>query len=128
MARSKSVDKSISVKIIAGRVEEDPDVSERINRLDIEPEVVHFLRQDSDLASVVNEATSQLVRFIPDASLSLKLLSDPEYDTGEQLFLGISTGLAEDDALEALGRFDRQWWVDHVSRARGLLCIDLSDE
>jgi hypothetical protein len=111
--------------IVADHVEEDPDVSELVNRLDTEQRVSRLLRQDSELAAVVSEAANQLVRFIPDARLTLELLTDPEYNSREQLFIGISTDLEENDALEALRRFDQHWWVHQVRRARGLLCIDL---
>jgi hypothetical protein len=36
--------------------------------------------------------------------------------------------LPEAEALEALRRFDREWWVHNAGRAQGMLCIDLSDE
>jgi hypothetical protein len=39
--------------------------------------------------------------------------------------------LTPDEAREGTGmvrRFDSEWWVQHIRRARGLLCIDLSDE
>ena len=64
----------------------------------------------------------------PDARLSIEVLTDPDYGEGEQLFLGVSTSLSEAEALEALRRFDREWWVHHVPRTGGRLCIDLGDE
>jgi len=79
------------------------------------------------LADVVRDAADQLVTLIPDARLRLDLLTDPDYGEGEQLFLGVSTHMQDEDALEALRRFDQEWWVHHIRRARGLLCIDLSD-
>jgi len=90
-----------------------------------EEDVDRFLRDHPELAAVVREAADQLVRFIPDARLGLELLSDPEYGD-EQLFLGVSTNMKDEEALSALRRFDQGWWVHHVRRAHGLLCIDLS--
>ena len=87
-----------------------------------------FLREQAELASIVTEAADQLVKLIPDACLKLEVLPDPDYGEAEQLFLGVSTSLNDADALEALGRFDREWWVHHAPRTGGLLCIDLSDE
>jgi len=92
------------------------------------PGVTRLLRGQPELATLVNEAADQLVKLIPDARLNLELLTDPDYGEGEQLFLGISTSLNDAQALQALRRFDRDWWVQHARRARGLLCIDLSDE
>jgi hypothetical protein len=128
VARSNQVDKPVNLKVIADEVDERADLPELVHRPNAEQGVTRLLRQEPGLAAVAREAASQLVRFIPDARLTLDLLTDPEDDSGEQLFLGISTGLAEDDALAALRRFDQGWLVQHVGRARGRLCIDLSDE
>ncbi len=98
----------------------------RIKGLD-EPQASRILRKN-DLALVVGEAADQLLRFIPDGRLSLEALPDPDYGDSGQLFLGLHTRLRGDEALEALGRFDQEWWVPNAGRARGLLCIDLSDE
>jgi hypothetical protein len=90
--------------------------------------VEHLLKEETGLADLVSEAADQLVDFIPDARLRLELLKDPDYGEGEQLFLEVATGLEDGEARETLRRFDQEWWVHHVQRARGLLCIDLSDE
>ena len=92
------------------------------------PEVSRLLRENPTLATLVKEAADQLGRYIPDAHLSLQLLADPDDGDDEQLFLGVSTSLQEDEALEALRRFDQEWWVHNARRAGGLLCIDLSAE
>jgi hypothetical protein len=91
------------------------------------PAVNRLLRDEPELAGVLREAAGQLVNFIPDARLKLELLADPDYGERERLFLGVSTRLYDGEALKALRRFDSEWWVHHVQRARGLLCIDLSD-
>ncbi|MSQ14691.1 MAG: hypothetical protein EXR50_02365 [Dehalococcoidia bacterium] len=91
-------------------------------------EVDRLLDKEPGLAVLVDEAIAQLINFIPDAHLRLEFLTDPDYEDGEQLFLGVSTRLQDDQALEALHRFDQEWWVNHVHRAHGLLCIDLSNE
>jgi hypothetical protein len=87
-----------------------------------------LLKEESGLADLVGEATDQLVNFIPDARLRLELLKDSDFGEGEQLFLAVATSLRDGEAQEALRRFDKEWWVHHIQRARGLLCIDLSDE
>ena len=92
------------------------------------PRVSRLLREEPELATVVREAAEQLVSFIPDVRLNLELIGDPDYGEGDQLFLGVSTGLQDSDALKVLRRFDQEWWVHQVRRTHGLLCIDLSDE
>lgn len=91
------------------------------------PGVSRLLREDPNLPALLGEAADQILRFIPDARLSVAIREDPDYGDDEQLFLGVSTALEEGEALAALRRFDQEWWVHHVARARGLLCIDLSD-
>jgi transcriptional regulator with XRE-family HTH domain len=89
-----------------------------------EEDVRRLLRSAPDLVPLINEAAEQLSRFIPDASLRLRYLPDPESEA-EQLFLGASTDLLEDEEEMALDRFDRDWWLNNVRRAHGLLIIDL---
>src|SRR5258708_32586730 len=90
-------------------------------------DITDLLNQDPDLAELVAEAADRIVGFIPSARLRLELLSDPDYGDSEQLFLGITTSLDEHEALKALCRFDRAWWVHQAYRAHGPLCIDLAD-
>ena len=92
------------------------------------PEVERMLQEHSGLALVVEAAAGAIVRFIPDARLRLQLLEDPDFGEAPQLFLGVFTELPEREALAGLQRFDEDWWVRNAYRARGLLCIDLSDE
>lgn len=101
-----------------------------VDRLEVidPPGVNRLLREEPELAALVAEAADQIGKFIPGAHMSLELLADPDYGDEEQLFLGVSTILQDGEALEALRRFDQEWWVHHVRRARGLLCVDLSDE
>jgi len=91
------------------------------------PATSRLLHEDPNLPPLLSEAADQLLRFISDARLSLAVLEDSDYGDDEQLFLGVATALEEGEALEALRRFDQEWWVHHVGRARGRLCIDLSD-
>lgn len=90
--------------------------------------VSRLLRKRPDLTALVSDAADELTRFIPDGRLRLELLSDPDYGDDDQLFLGVHTSLPDGEALEALGRFDQEWWVHNAGRAGGLLCIDLGDE
>jgi transcriptional regulator with XRE-family HTH domain len=90
-----------------------------------EPEVRRLLRAHSDLAAMIQEAADQLVRFIPDARLTLEVIIDPEYGDDEHLFLGAATSLPPLEALDALERFDNAWWLPNARRARDLLVVDV---
>jgi transcriptional regulator with XRE-family HTH domain len=90
-----------------------------------EPDVRRLLQDHPDLVTVIGEAADQLARFIPDARLSLELLTDPEYGDDEHLFLGAATSLPPLEGLAALHRFDEAWWHQNARRARNLLVIDV---
>lgn len=87
-----------------------------------------ILAADPELTALVEEAAAQLRERMPGTRLTLRVERDPEYGDDEQIVLGISPGSADLDAIEALRRFDREWWVTRVAAARGRLCIDLLDE
>jgi transcriptional regulator with XRE-family HTH domain len=98
-------------------------LDERITVVD-EEDVARLLRSEPDLLPLVNEAAEQLSRYIPDASLRLEYLVDPE-DGSEELFLGSWSDLDVEEGMAALDRFDQEWWFSNGRRARGLLIVDL---
>jgi len=108
----------------SGLVGEDIAFDERIAVRD-EPEVRRLLQAHPNLAPLIREAAEQLVRFIPDARLTLEVIIDPEYGDDEKLFLGAVTSLQGLEALAALRRFDQEWWHQNARRVRGLLLIDV---
>jgi transcriptional regulator with XRE-family HTH domain len=87
-------------------------------------DVRRLLEAEPDLLPLVNEAAEQLMRIIPDASLRLEHLIEPESED-EELFLEASTDLDLEVAIEALDRFDQQWWLANARRGRGLLIVDV---
>jgi len=99
-------------------------LDERITVRDA-PEVRRLLQAHSDLAAMIQDTADQLVRFIPDARLTLEVITDPEYGDDEHLFLGAATSLPPLDALEALERFDNAWWLPNARRACDLLVVDV---
>lgn len=102
-------------------------LNSHVDKID-HPDVSQLLQEMPELAGVLTEAVDQIAKYFPDARLNVELLADPDYDDSEQLFLGISTTLGHDEALDALGPFDRDWWVHQAWRGRGLFCIYLRDE
>lgn len=89
--------------------------------------VTQVLQDERLLGALVNEATGELLTRFPGADLRLEVVADPDYGGWDQLFLGVVAPGGGDDAMEALRRFDEQWWIHHVGRARGRLCVDLVD-
>jgi transcriptional regulator with XRE-family HTH domain len=105
-------------------VRETPLVDQRITILD-EEGVLRILQTAPGLVELVEEAADQLLAIVPDARLRLERLVDPEDGDTEQLLLGASTDLDVPTALDALRRFDQEWWLHNVRRATGLLIVDL---
>jgi transcriptional regulator with XRE-family HTH domain len=101
----------------------DVTLDERIAVRD-EPEVRRLLLAHPDLVHMIQEAADQLIRFIPDARLTLEVIIDPEYGD-EELLLGVSTSLPVLEAMEALDRFDEAWWLPNARRAWGLFFVNL---
>jgi transcriptional regulator with XRE-family HTH domain len=108
----------------SGPIAADIAFDERIAVLD-EPEVHRLLQTHPDLAPLIREAAEQLIRFIPDARLTLEVVIDPEYGDDEEFLLWAATSLPALEALAALDRFDDAWWLHNARRARGLFFVNV---
>lgn len=91
-------------------------------------DVIRVLGGDAGLADVIADAADQASRFFPDASFTLEVVYDPEYEDDGELFMGVKTSLPHRQAFEVLDRFDEKWWLSNVRRAHGLLGINLARE
>lgn len=61
-----------------------------------------------------------------DARLALETVSDPEDDAADQeLFAVISTTMHPTQALQRLGAFDRDWWLERSRRIGDRLTVTL---
>ena len=93
-------------------------------------EVERLLRSEPDLAPLVNEAAEQLSKYFPAASLRLRHMFEPEGDAEELILAALADYDVDfeqnvDEAMAALDRFDRDWWIKNVRRANGLLIVTL---
>ncbi|HEY3115815.1 MAG TPA: helix-turn-helix transcriptional regulator [Chloroflexota bacterium] len=89
-------------------------------------DVTRVLGREAGLADLIADAADQLPHFFPDASATLEVVYDPEYEDDGQLFMGIRSSLPRREAFEVLDKFDKSWWLYNVRRANGLLIIDLA--
>lgn len=55
----------------------------------------------------------------------LEVISDPESEGDQQLFLLIPTYHAPQQALFRLDQLDQEWWLDVLPQARGKMTIDV---
>lgn len=88
-------------------------------------EVLSFVREHRFLPSLLKEACYWLDRQFPSSERVLELISDPEVDDDQQLVLSVVSQLSPAESLKRLDRFDNEWWLDAMSRARNKLCITL---
>lgn len=89
-------------------------------------EVVGFVLVH-DLIQPILEAHAALRRvFGEGVSMFLQLHSDPEEDF-KGLFILVQTNLSDDEALDLLGRFDDEYWLDVDSSVAELLGVDVED-
>jgi hypothetical protein len=87
--------------------------------------VGNFLQAHQELSSLLNEAYQELRKYFSSEDLKLELVTDPEIAGEQQLFVYIFTSLSVTDALQKFDEFDKQWWLDRIDRANGLLNFNL---
>jgi hypothetical protein len=101
------------------------DAIERFFVVDDRSAVRSFVIQRPFLVPLLFEAYQEISLYFGNASLQLKLITDPE-DDSRRLTVTIMTSLSPDDAVERLQQLDEQWWLDALGRTRGALSISIS--
>lgn len=81
-----------------------------------------FLAQHQDLIGPLNAIRNKVKEYFRDARLYFELVCDPE-TSKESVFLAIKTKMGMDEAIEALDKFDTEWWSGN--NAHSLICIDV---
>jgi hypothetical protein len=72
------------------------------------------------------DAEQAVRRHFPGTDLRLEVATDPEVAGVTHLVLSINQDGSVDRALNRLRRFDDDWWLDQIHRARGKLVITLA--
>jgi hypothetical protein len=88
-------------------------------------EVTAFLRDNSFLVALVQEAGTKIKRHFPKSQLLLETVSDPKGIEPDKLFLYIATDESPKEARPKLRAFDKEWWLTELKKAHGKLCISL---
>ena len=89
-------------------------------------EVWRFLGSNPPLSPLLAEAYAKIEEhFGSRPEVVLEVVRDPEARGLVQMFAYIVTALTPEDASNRLQRFDREWFLREVSRAKGLLNFDL---
>ncbi len=89
-------------------------------------EVARFLDGSPFLAPLLLDAEQAAHRHFPKANLRLEVTTDPEAPEATHLVLSIASAGSVNRALTRLRRFDDEWWIDQIHRARGKLVITLT--
>lgn len=94
-----------------------------------DPEAVHlFLEQNPFLFLLLLEARSVISHYFPDTKVFLEVTMDPEAIDEEQMLAAIAVTSSAEEVFERLDRFDHEWWINAVHRAKGKLCINVEFE
>lgn len=90
-------------------------------------EVWQFIEKHSFLTDLLLEVPKKVIQFFPDASLSLKVILDPESSSEEDDMLGvaIASEMDAEESIDCLEQFDYDWWLEASARSQDKLFIDL---
>jgi len=87
-------------------------------------EVAGFLENHPYLVPLLLEAYPQIERhFSGHPVVFLEVITDPEADDDRELYAFIGTRLPPEGALDKLDKFDKDWWLRALEKAKGNLCI-----
>jgi hypothetical protein len=106
-----------------------PPTLERIEVLfDVEdaPAVRSYLGKHPYLVPLLIDVHQVVPRYFPNRTrICLQLLTDRDDGDHVDFFAIIETDLSEDKALQALDKFDDEWWLATAVQGSGLLTIDV---
>ncbi|MBI2889463.1 MAG: hypothetical protein HYY13_01640 [Nitrospirae bacterium] len=85
--------------------------------------VMTFLREHGDLKDVLAQVPEQVRSFVPEVTGFQLSLAKDEEEGLEYLVVQVETGMAPEDAIEGLDRFDFKWWLKQPMASSGLIVI-----
>lgn len=88
-------------------------------------EVTDFLRRHPDAAAILREALPHVRAAFGPATLSLRVIRDPDSGGAMDLFAFIQVQEAGGSALEKLDRFDEDWWMRRSDSPEAPVHFDL---
>ncbi|HVB24041.1 MAG TPA: hypothetical protein VNG51_19040 [Ktedonobacteraceae bacterium] len=87
--------------------------------------LVQFLEKNPFLVPLLLETFWVIEKFFPHSLVHLALTTDPEEFGTDQLVAFIATDLGPDEAIEALDKFDKKWWLNALQRTQGKFVVTL---
>lgn len=88
-------------------------------------EVSRFIEEHPFLVSLLSEAHNKITTHFPHSRVFAEVMSEPDETDGSELVVSVATNLAPAEALDRLGQFDKDWWLDALEQAQGKLCINM---
>jgi len=91
--------------------------------------VYEILERNAFVRPIVDDGIREARRvFGTGCAIAIEVYEDPSSIEELQLFVMIRTSADVGDARALLEQFDEEWWLDHISSARGLLAFALEYE
>jgi len=85
-----------------------------------------FLRRHPFLMLLLLEAHEKVLAYFgAEARATLEIITDPEVEDDQELFVFVRTLLPPKEAFARLEQLDREWWLDASEKAQGKMCIHL---
>lgn len=80
-----------------------------------------YLNENPVIREILLEASERIHDYFPNAPLILSLHADPKAIDPKELVLSISTDLQPKEARARLKKFDYDWWLPRIHKARHLI-------
>lgn len=89
--------------------------------------VRRFIEEHTFLLELVEEAYTKIATcFGANVPVFLEVMADPESTQDDlELVAFVQSHMSVEDSLKALERFDEEWWLDTMPRAKGLFAVHL---
>jgi hypothetical protein len=85
-----------------------------------------FLCRHPFLMLLLLEAHEKVLAYFgAEARATLEIITDPEVEDDQELFVFVRTLLPPKEAFARLEQLDREWWLDASEEAQGKMCIHL---
>lgn len=108
--------------------EQDERISSTIKNYNVSniDDVKKFVEKHTFLIALLAEIPERVSNFFGSVKgLDLRLISDKEFKDSSELSIRILTNLKAKDAMDILDKFDEEWWLDNISRAKNRINVSL---
>lgn len=77
-----------------------------------------FLSKNRLLISLIEEIPNKIYQYYGrDQKISLEIFYEPDFPQSAELWVSVLTELSAEEARSAMNKFDKEWWLENLSRA-----------